>query len=126
MREQRSEWAQQLGLTNPIRLQGQYHDHEAGLHYNRYRYYDPSVGRFVSKDPIGYAGSNNPIGWTDPLGRSPRCRYDSNMNPLEKMAHSIHGESLKPGGSPRSLNSESIAVAVLASPRWKDSDSGCV
>ncbi|WP_347900828.1 RHS repeat-associated core domain-containing protein [Pseudomonas purpurea] len=126
VREQRSEWAQQQGLTNPIRFQGQYHDHETGLHYNRYRYYDPSVGRFVSKDPIGYAGgvniyqySNNPIGWTDPLGLSPRCRYDSNMNPLEKMAHSIHGESLKPGGSPRSFNSETIAVAVLASPDGK-------
>ncbi|NLA18068.1 hypothetical protein GPU89_13435 [Burkholderia cepacia] len=26
------------------------------MHYNRYRYYDPEVGRFVSKDPIGFAG----------------------------------------------------------------------
>nr|WP_280528322.1 RHS repeat-associated core domain-containing protein [Burkholderia diffusa] len=36
--------------------QGQCHDHETGLHYNRHRYYDPQSGRFVSKDPIGYAG----------------------------------------------------------------------
>ena len=35
------------------------------------------------------------------------------MNPLEKMAHSIHGESLKPGGSARAFNSETVAVAVL-------------
>ena len=28
-------------------------DQETGLHYNRYRYYSPYVGRFVSKDPIG-------------------------------------------------------------------------
>jgi RHS repeat-associated protein len=73
--EQRSEWALQHGVMNPIRFQGQYHDHETGLHYNRYRYYDPGVGRFISQDPIGYEGGfnlyqyvPNPIGWTDPRG----------------------------------------------------------
>ncbi|NNA07159.1 RHS repeat protein, partial [Pseudomonas lundensis] len=77
--EQRTEWAQRQGLTNPIRFQGQYHDHETGLHYNRYRYYDPRVGRFVSKDPISYAGglnlyayAPNPVGWVDPLGLAGR------------------------------------------------------
>jgi RHS repeat-associated protein len=73
--EQRSEWARQHGVTNPIRFQGQYHDHETGLHYNRYRYYDPRVGRFISQDPIGFAGginiyqyAPNANGWIDPLG----------------------------------------------------------
>ncbi|MGC3932874.1 RHS repeat-associated core domain-containing protein [Pseudomonas atacamensis] len=73
--EQRSSQAQQLGLTNPIRFQGQYHDLETGLHYNRHRYYDPGIGRFISKDPVGYAGglntyayAPNPTGWVDPLG----------------------------------------------------------
>jgi RHS repeat-associated protein len=73
--EQRSEWARQHGVTNPIRFQGQYHDHETGLHYNRHRYYDPSVGRFISKDPARWAGglnfyayAPNPIQWVDPLG----------------------------------------------------------
>ncbi|MDN7874661.1 RHS repeat-associated core domain-containing protein [Burkholderia aenigmatica] len=66
-------------IANPIRFQGQYHDSESGLHYNRYRYYDPEVGRFVSKDPIGYAGglnlyqyAPNPIEWVDPFGLSGR------------------------------------------------------
>jgi RHS repeat-associated protein len=75
IREERSQWAKQQGIANPIRFQGQYHDHETGLHYNRYRYYDPSVGRFISQDPIGYEGGlnlyqyvPNPIGWTDPRG----------------------------------------------------------
>jgi RHS repeat-associated protein len=73
--EQRSEWARQHGVMNPIRFQGQYHDHETGLHYNRYRYYDPSVGRFINQDPIGLAGglnayeyAPNPVQWIDPLG----------------------------------------------------------
>ncbi|MGG7636670.1 RHS repeat-associated core domain-containing protein, partial [Pseudomonas sp. ES1] len=75
VREERSEWAKQHGLGNPIRFQGQYQDHETGLHYNRHRYYDPIAGRFVSQDPIGLAGglnfyhyAPNPIDWLDPLG----------------------------------------------------------
>ncbi len=62
-------------ITNNIRFQGQYFDEETGLHYNRYRYYSPYVGRFISKDPIGllggsnvYAYAPNPIDWVDPLG----------------------------------------------------------
>ena len=83
IKEQRSEWAQREGLKNPIRFQGQYHDHETGLHYNRYRYYDPRVGRFISKDPISYAGglnlyayAPNPTGWVDPLGLARSGRWE--------------------------------------------------
>jgi len=59
----------------PLRFQGQYHDLETGLYYNRYRYYDSHFGRFVSKDPIGLEGglnvyqyAPNPTQWIDPLG----------------------------------------------------------
>ena len=31
-------------------------DWEPGLYYYRARYYDPTVGRFVSSDPIGFGG----------------------------------------------------------------------
>ena len=58
-----------------LRFQGQYFDQETGLHYNRFRYYDPDIGRFVSQDPIGLAGGDNlyqyvpsPTGWSDPWG----------------------------------------------------------
>ncbi|WP_286675662.1 RHS repeat-associated core domain-containing protein [Pseudomonas lundensis] len=54
--EQRSDWAQRQGLTNPIRFQGQYHDHETGLHYNRYRYYDPRVGAVCQQRPDQLCG----------------------------------------------------------------------
>jgi hypothetical protein len=39
-----SEAARKAGLKNPIRFQGQYLDEETGLHYNRFRYYDPVAG----------------------------------------------------------------------------------
>jgi RHS repeat-associated protein len=66
-----------------IRFQGQQVDEESGLHYNRHRYYDPSAGRFISKDPIGLAGglnsyryAPNAIAWVDPLGLTCcKCLY---------------------------------------------------
>jgi type VI secretion system secreted protein VgrG len=39
-----------------IRFPGQYFDQETGLHYNRFRYYDPELGRYISADPIGQFG----------------------------------------------------------------------
>ena len=59
---------------NPFRYCGEYTDPETGLIYLRNRYYDPTVGRFISEDPAKdgmnwyvYCG-NNPVNFTDPLG----------------------------------------------------------
>jgi RHS repeat-associated protein len=66
-------------IEQPFRFQGQQFDEETGLHYNRFRYYDPVVGRFVSQDPIGLAGglntfayAPNPFSWFDPNGLAKR------------------------------------------------------
>lgn len=62
-------------VENNLRFQGQYFDEETGLHYNRHRYYDPSVGQFTTQDPIGLLGGENnyqyapnPVEWIDPFG----------------------------------------------------------
>lgn len=53
------------------------YDTETGLYYYRARYYDQRAGRFITRDPIGFAGGdvnlyvyvkNNPVNWTDPRG----------------------------------------------------------
>lgn len=74
----------------PIRFQGQWFDEESGLHYNRFRYYDPATGRFVSPDPIGilsgrnlYCYSVNPVGAIDPLGLTTQCT-DPKSTPEEE------------------------------------------
>jgi RHS repeat-associated protein len=58
-----------------LRFPGQYYDDETGFHYNRFRYYDPSTGRYISPDPLGlrggpnaYAYVTNPLAQIDPLG----------------------------------------------------------
>ena len=63
-------------VPNPWRLPGQYQDPETGLHYNRFRYYSPELGRYLSRDPLTFfAGTNffayvdsDPLNQADPLG----------------------------------------------------------
>ena len=40
----------------PFTYQGQYYDPETELCYNRFRYYSPDTGTYISQDPIGLAG----------------------------------------------------------------------
>ena len=53
---------------------GEYTDTESGLIYLRNRYYDPSIGRFITEDPIRDGSNwyiycdNNPVMYVDPLG----------------------------------------------------------
>ncbi|SFF46779.1 RHS repeat-associated core domain-containing protein [Paenibacillus algorifonticola] len=67
-------------MTNPFKYSGEYYDDESSLYYLRARYYDPSIGRFISKD--SYEGDiknplslnrysyveNNPLIYTDSSG----------------------------------------------------------
>ncbi|WP_082721912.1 RHS repeat-associated core domain-containing protein [Burkholderia sp. RF2-non_BP3] len=88
-----AECVERLGASwneQPIRLQGQYHDAETGLHFNRYRYYDPDTGIFISEDPIGLDGglnlyqyAPNVFNWIDPYGLE--------LTPLNERGYTVYG-----------------------------------
>jgi RHS repeat-associated protein len=46
-------------LLNSFQYTGREFDQETGTYQYRYRYYDPSVGRFTSEDPYGFRGGAN-------------------------------------------------------------------
>jgi RHS repeat-associated protein len=71
---------QEEAISNPFKYVGRFGvmDEGNGLLYMRARFYDPEIGRFISKDPIGFAGgdlnlyayvANNPINNIDPQGK---------------------------------------------------------
>jgi len=69
---------------NRILFTGREYEAETGLYYYRARYYSPTLGRFLSRDPLGplpdlnlyrYVG-NNPATWLDPWGLD-KQRHDA-------------------------------------------------
>jgi RHS repeat-associated protein len=65
----------------PFRYQGQYEDVETGLFYNRYRYYNPNEGFYISQDPIRTLGGitlysyvRETNSFVDVFGLNPTCR----------------------------------------------------
>ena len=84
-----------------------------GLYYMRARYYDPSVGRFISEDPIGFAGgdvnfyayvSNDPVNKVDPLGLQAYPRSDPPKSPYYEFPSNPNnrapGAGMPPPGTP--------------------------
>jgi len=65
--------------TNWFRYTARQFDSDTALYYYRARYYDPTTGRFLSEDPIGFNGGGNfyayvqnrPLNYGDPSGLCP-------------------------------------------------------
>jgi len=77
-----------IANVNPFRYRSYYYDYETGWYYLQSRYYDPTIGRFISADGmVGAVGdilsanmyaycANNPIMFTDETGYSWRSFWD--------------------------------------------------
>jgi len=67
--------------TNGLQFTGRENDGASGLSFYRARYYSPTLGRFISEDPLGFPGGpdpnvyayvwNNPVGLVDSFGLDP-------------------------------------------------------
>jgi RHS repeat-associated protein len=96
-------------------------DAATGLMYYRARWYDPQQARFITEDPIGFAGGdtnlyayvgNDPINFTDPLGLEGKSvlldtpeelaeRLEGYLDEREKFNEYLEGPSTRmvdPGG----------------------------
>jgi RHS repeat-associated protein len=90
--------------TFNLRYPGQMFDAESGLHYNRYRDYEPGTGRYPQSDPMGLKGGissygyvgQNPLTHIDPHGL---CRVDVRFKKLGPGYYHAYIVSTEPDGS---------------------------
>ena len=107
------------------RFVGQYYDDESELHYNRFRYYSPETGQYISHDPIGLLGGFNPYGYVgiptafvDPLGLA-TCPSN---NPTANNQQSSNTQTINPEEirfSQSSVNDDKGVFASMAKDGWK-------
>jgi len=71
-------------ISNPFQYTAHEFDAETNLSLYRARFYDPSSGRFVSEDPLHFAGGdsnfysyvgNDPVYYADPFGTDRMCHF---------------------------------------------------
>lgn len=89
--ERRSGFKSRLG--NPFLFAGQRYEPSLGLYDLRNRDYDPALGRFLSRDPLGLlAGNNlfaycrnNPTNFLDPMGLSRKSGIDLLLSGIDNL-----------------------------------------
>jgi RHS repeat-associated protein len=67
------------GVAQPYTWKAREYIAAIGMYYNRARFYDPQLGRFIAEDPLGYAGGSSNLyafGWNngEKVERSDRTR----------------------------------------------------
>lgn len=89
-----------------LRFPGQLFQEESGLHYNWFRQYDPSIGRYTQPDPLGLVDGPSRYAY---VGSDPLQKIDPE-GLLAAPSPAAQHESRRPGdGACRILVSEVIA-----------------
>ena len=97
-----------------FKYQGQYYDSEVELCYNRFRYYHPETGRYISEDPIKLLGGFNVFAyvsdsnaWVDLLGLIILQQVPYDNHPLFDRVEDFRREN------PEISGGRNVAVAEL-------------
>jgi RHS repeat-associated protein len=125
--------------TTPMGFAGQYTDSQSGLQYLRARFYDPSTGQFMTRDPLaaimrtsyGYA-NQSPLHYVDPsgmscvgVGHAGPVSYPT-LDPVDCATEAITGApgaAADAGGLVLDLGSSAVlpvllSIACIAEPDW--------
>jgi RHS repeat-associated protein len=126
---------QNASLEYNLRWPGHYFDPETGLHYNRYRYYEPLLGRYLQSDPLGYAGSDlnlyaycpNPLMNVDILGLAHNGKKGGgDDSPEDNDGQEAPGKPSHSDGEPkppRDMSDAELAAAIRDNPKDGDPNS---
>ncbi|MBU4231143.1 MAG: cysteine peptidase family C39 domain-containing protein [Desulfobacterales bacterium] len=95
-------------LEQPMQFSTKPYDEQTGLSFYGYRFYNPALGRWMTKDPLGEAGGmnlyafvrNNPIKYIDPLGLNWEQAARSGGNMVEDVFTAITGGFIATATSP--------------------------
>jgi RHS repeat-associated protein len=101
-----------MAKLNPFMFSTKYYDWETGLYYYGYRYYNPSTGRWLSRDPIGESGGmnlyclmgNDPIGRIDINGLADRWILNWHHNASQAIFEGVNG-------NPSYISTKGISLA---------------
>lgn len=102
-------------LTNPFRFTAREFDPETNLYSYRARYFDPTIGRFISEDPIRFRGGtnfyiyalNNPLTWVDPNGLDVTVARYTAINPRGHVGIGVNSDTTE-GFYPNRDNYEAL------------------
>lgn len=108
-----------LASINPYRYRGYRYDQETNLYYLQSRYYDPEIGRFISRDSTGYL---------DPMSNQGLNLYAyCGNNPVIYKQEHIFGMSITaPAVSVIRTNDNGIIAGNANLPRWIQMSIGAI